>query len=259
VGFVFPLSGTDETSGLPARRKQNINLKNMRTIVERYESPENIWVCPVAEVLPQETIGKWVKAKNGGEEKLRRVGNEVLTYLAEAIKRKYFSKENGWEKITTQFISVLEEQNTLLYWTITRGQKKIHLPVVTFRFPDNSPTRFAVDTKGDLYSMGERWLNGGECSLARVELARVDEESGKQVNLLDQFGLVEPGETPPTQLQIRLSDVNSGEIRPREISAYYPDSRFNFSSLGELKWKLQKRTATNIHPQFVIEDLGLLE
>lgn len=213
----------------------------------------------MSEIIPQSTIEAWNRAKNWEHKKLLKAGNKLISDLSRAIVSKYFSEENGYGKHARRYITAFErldnlddeglsgKENILLYWTIERGDKKIHLPIVALHTKDKF-VRYAADTNGNLYLMGDRWLNGGDCNMARVELVTKNDRRQKIVKLLDEHGFIKPGEVSPSQLQVDMK----GET-------YLPRKGKVFSSLKGLFWKVEKHTATNILPQFVIEDLELLK
>ena len=226
----------------------------------------------INEVLPATTVEKWVKAKKWeGDSILRQrvlpAGNEVVDHISQAVIKQYFSDRNGWGSAIHKHLSVSEEQDTegsrkkeksLLYWTIERGDKKIHLPVIALHNQSGKGvryTRYAVDNNGDIYPMGGKWVNGGEYDLARMELVRLDEETKKPINLLSEHGFVNQGEIPPIQLQVSFGESEFIGENHYEYKARKGDDQ---SSLKGLTWKLEKHTATKILPQFVIEDLKLL-
>ncbi len=214
----------------------------------------------ITEIIPKRVISEWVRAKNSMPERLLATGNKVIDNIGDAIKTKYLPTEwnEDIKKLTTacevvDYPGSKRKEKCILYWTIERYGKKIHLPVIAIHGGDGTYTRSAVDTNHEFYFMYDRWLDGGKFSNARIELNGLNEQE-KSINLLREHGFVNKGEVAPSQLQ-----VSFGEVKFVGENHYeYGQGKNNLSSLKGLTWKLEKHTATSILPQFVIKDLGLL-
>lgn len=212
----------------------------------------------VNEIIPAKALDGWIRAKRSGlASEKPGPGNKLIDHLSNAIKKKYLPSD--WSDDIRKLITVAEyvphndlrrKEKCLLYWSISRGENKICLPVVAIHSSDGSWVRSAFDKNGDSYFMHDRYFASPSGNVARVELIN---EDGK--NLLFEHGFVYQGEVAPSQLQVV---VERGKFVGNDHFEYYPNSFSAKTSLKDLKWKIERYDATTIMPWGIIEDLKLI-